>query len=239
MYCSFCGKEEIGLELHRCKYCGLLVCNNCILPENHGCRELPLRGLKQPFELKHQKYRVPKRWYYHKKRYYNYHIKAIFSLLVLTLIIVRVHAVYTAYNNLKLPKYSEVVNFMIRDNTDKHPYIIGSYVCEDFARDFRDNAIAAGYYKSGIVTIYLSENERGFGNLHALVCITTSDKGIVYVEPQCDTIVSLKLYQKYNWGDPSGTVWVPTSGVITKIEISWYWNWITQTLEINKWWWES
>lgn len=37
-YCSFCGKKEEYLSLHKCKYCGLLVCSEHILPESHECK---------------------------------------------------------------------------------------------------------------------------------------------------------------------------------------------------------
>ncbi len=39
--CSFCGKAENPYLLHECKYCGLLVCSKCILPEKHRCEKLP------------------------------------------------------------------------------------------------------------------------------------------------------------------------------------------------------
>ncbi len=42
--CSFCGRVEDPYLLHECKYCGLLVCSKCILPEKHGCKRLPPRS---------------------------------------------------------------------------------------------------------------------------------------------------------------------------------------------------
>lgn len=42
--CSFCGRIEDIYLLHECKYCGLLVCSRCILPEKHDCKKLPPRS---------------------------------------------------------------------------------------------------------------------------------------------------------------------------------------------------
>lgn len=46
-YCAFCGKKEERLELHKCRYCGLMVCSEHVLPENHKCTNLP-RGWVEP-----------------------------------------------------------------------------------------------------------------------------------------------------------------------------------------------
>lgn len=38
--CDYCGKKIDGVLPHKCKYCGLIHCNNHILPESHDCAGL-------------------------------------------------------------------------------------------------------------------------------------------------------------------------------------------------------
>lgn len=90
------------------------------------------------------------------------------------------------------PTYSEALRFMWMDQTDKHRYM-ENYTCLNFAADFKENALEAGY-KCGFVYLKFPEGA------HALVCFNTTDKGIVFIEPQFDAIMKVEVGIRY-WVD--------------------------------------
>lgn len=79
------------------------------------------------------------------------------------------------YDNAKNPTYSQLVQFIKKDSTDRKKYT-STYVCSDFAEDVHNNAEKAGI-KAGWVAIDL---KRGSG--HACNAFKTTDKGIVYID---------------------------------------------------------
>ena len=91
--------------------------------------------------------------------------------------------------NIRDPTYQEALQFICLDPTDKNQYN-QSYTCFNFANDFRNNALNEGY-RSGYVTIEFPEAS------HVIVCFNTSDKGLIFIEPQNDEIVTLRTEQSY------------------------------------------
>ncbi len=87
-------------------------------------------------------------------------------------------------NPLKLhnPTYAEVKDFLAQDKTDQVPYNELTYVCTHYARDVINHAI-----DKGIRTAYVEIRHPGMG--HSIVAFDTTDKGIVYFEPQYDSEV--------------------------------------------------
>ncbi len=92
---------------------------------------------------------------------------------------------------LRNPTFLEAQEFVASDKTDSHPYINGSYTCANFAADFRNNALGAGY-ECGIAFLYFPDNKS-----HALNCFNTTDKGLVFVEPQLDKFVNVTIGKSY------------------------------------------
>jgi len=90
------------------------------------------------------------------------------------------------------PTYAEAAGFVASDKTYTHPYIAGKYTCANFAIDFQANALKAGL-NCGVVTVFFPDETS-----HDLNCFNTTDKGAVYVEPQFDQIVSLRVGQVYS-----------------------------------------
>jgi hypothetical protein len=90
------------------------------------------------------------------------------------------------------PTYAEAAGFLASDKTNTRHYIPGTYMCVDFARDFQSSALKAGF-NCGIVTAFFPDEAS-----HDLDCFNTTDKGMVYVEPQTDQIVSLTVGQVYS-----------------------------------------
>lgn len=96
----------------------------------------------------------------------------------------------TGYN-IKDPTYEEAVDFIRSDKTDKKRYVEGNYTCLNFSADFKNNAFEAGY-RCGFVYVEFEEGA------HGIVCFNTTDKGLIFVEPQDDDIVKL-VVGGYYW----------------------------------------
>lgn len=88
--------------------------------------------------------------------------------------------------NLHNPLYKEVQNFLEEDKTDQHEYIEGDYVCVDYASDVNNNAEEEGI-RCAFVDIRFGDGA------HAIVAFQTIDKGLIYVEPQEDVIITTDL----------------------------------------------
>jgi len=89
---------------------------------------------------------------------------------------------------LRDPTYDEAISFIEFDKTDQNEYVPGNYTCVDFAANFKHNAMTAGY-KCAFVYIEF----RKFA--HAVVAFNTTDRGIIYVEPQTDELINVEVGQ--------------------------------------------
>jgi cell division protein FtsB len=87
------------------------------------------------------------------------------------------------------PSYDEAIAFIDSDRTDENEYT-PDYVCYDFTADFNSNAFQVGY-RCGFVYIEF------FDSAHAIACFNTTDSGLIYIEPQNDEIVDLRIGQLY------------------------------------------
>jgi hypothetical protein len=117
----------------------------------------------------------------------------VLCLIVAGAIIAGVFAAYAmnvgGYRNLRDPTYQEALEFVRSDQTDGNEYN-QTYTCFDFASDFVSDALREGY-RCAYVIIEFPEAE------HAIVAFDTSDKGLVFVEPQNDELVTLAVGQTY------------------------------------------
>jgi hypothetical protein len=77
--------------------------------------------------------------------------------------------------------WKELVNFLEKDHTNWNRYIPGKYTCLDFSMDLVANA-----GKQDIQAWIVAVDFKSGGIGHAFVAFATSDRGIVYVEPQAD-----------------------------------------------------
>ena len=93
------------------------------------------------------------------------------------------------------PTYSEVLNFIRSDRTDKHQYIENEYVCTHFARDVNNNA-----ENHGIRCAFVSINLSG-GEGHAIIAFNTTDKGLIFFDPQTDERLRYLRVGKDYWAD--------------------------------------
>ena len=90
------------------------------------------------------------------------------------------------------PSYNEMINFLSLDQTNNKTYDIRNYNCYDYSKDICDHAFEEGY-RCGFVYIELSG-----AFAHAIVCFNTTDRGVIFIEPQSDEEVVLKIGEHYN-----------------------------------------
>uniref|UniRef100_A0A6M3X5Y8 Uncharacterized protein n=1 Tax=viral metagenome TaxID=1070528 RepID=A0A6M3X5Y8_9ZZZZ len=91
---------------------------------------------------------------------------------------------------LRDPTYREARTFISTDGTDRHKYIDDVYDCKHYSRDFIINAMKQGYHCFYVII--------GFSDgAHALVAFNTTDRGMVYIEPQSDRFMKVKVGMVY------------------------------------------
>jgi hypothetical protein len=113
------------------------------------------------------------------------------SLFLAIILLVTLASTFASSATLRNPTFLEVQQFVSTDKTDSHLYVEGSYTCANFASDFRRNAQGAGY-ECGYVYLYFPDEQS-----HVLNCFNTTDKGIVFVEPQWDKFVNVTAGKPY------------------------------------------
>ena len=91
---------------------------------------------------------------------------------------------------LKDPTYQQVKTFMAADRTNDNPYVDDTYVCEDFSADVIVHALQQKI-RCGYVSIRYSDSA------HAIVAFNTTDRGLIYIEPQSDEEVNLAAGKHY------------------------------------------
>lgn len=90
------------------------------------------------------------------------------------------------------PTYQEMKAFIAQDATNLNEYEPDKYVCTDFAAAVNNNADAKGI-RCAIVDIFYPE---GYG--HTIVAFETTDKGLIFIEPQFDQEIKLVVGQSYS-----------------------------------------
>ena len=93
---------------------------------------------------------------------------------------------------LRDPTYQQVKTFIAADGTDANLYVDDSYVCEDFAYDVITHAL-----QQKIRCAYVSIRFFGDNSGHAIIAFNTTDRGIIYIEPQSDEEVILVAGRDY------------------------------------------
>jgi len=111
------------------------------------------------------------------------------------------------------PTYEEMKRFLDEDRTDAKTYVKGEYVCSDFAADVNNNAEAKGI-RCAIVELRYPNDFA-----HALVAFETTDKGLIFIEPQFDAEVTVKIDQSY--AQLNGYDKTPYSDVIKRVLVMW------------------
>jgi hypothetical protein len=95
---------------------------------------------------------------------------------------------YTLQN----PTYQEMKTFLAQDSTNVNNYVEDQYVCVDFAAAVNNNAEAKDI-RCAVVDIFYPD---GYG--HTIVAFDTTDRGLIYIEPQFDQEVKLVVGRSYS-----------------------------------------
>ena len=88
------------------------------------------------------------------------------------------------------PTYAELIAFLNRNTVNMNQYIPGEYVCWNFACDLQRDAHAEGMYMD---YWYIATPDFA----HAIVAVLTSDKGVVFIEPQNDHPMKAEIGVRY------------------------------------------
>ncbi len=90
-----------------------------------------------------------------------------------------------------LTKYEKFTEWLIRDATDKHPYIFDpskvyedQYVCAQFTRDFLKNGTDAGFETYAVLLTGAVKGQNAWHTINAVIL----DRKLYFVEPQKDII---------------------------------------------------
>jgi len=95
----------------------------------------------------------------------------------------------TGYN-IRDPTYAEMLDFISFDQTNKNIYNVDTYNCYDYTNDVLNNAFNSGI-KGGNVYINFPDSA------HSIVCFNTTDKGLIFIDPQDDNEVTVIIDQNY------------------------------------------
>ena len=96
--------------------------------------------------------------------------------------------------------YAGMLAFLAADKTDQNTYVNNTYNCVNFSADVIANA-AKQYIRCAFINIDFPGTTG-----HAILAFNTTDRGMVYVEPQTDDIVNLRAGTHY-WASV-----IPTHG---------------------------
>jgi hypothetical protein len=112
------------------------------------------------------------------------------------------------------PTYRQMQSFLVRDRTDSKQYVAGEYECRHFAQDVCNKAEA-----EGIRCAYVSIGFSG-GTGHAIVAFNTIDRGLIYIEPQTDDEMNIRVGIHY-WQSGSNFARPDYDDTITEILVIW------------------
>jgi len=91
---------------------------------------------------------------------------------------------------LQNPSYQELKEFLFQDKTDDNQYIPDEYISFDFAVELNNNAELHGI-RAAFVTVVFPDKS------HGITAFETTDRGLIFIEPQSDANVRLVTGESY------------------------------------------
>jgi len=91
---------------------------------------------------------------------------------------------------LKNPTFQELRDFILGDPTSRNEFVLNQYECRHFATEVNNNAEAEGLRCAFVLLCF----DRG---QHAVIAFDTTDRGLVYIEPQTDAAIHPEVGGKY------------------------------------------
>lgn len=97
------------------------------------------------------------------------------------------------YYNLTDPSFTELMDFLADDKTDEIPYSRPDFMCHHFSLTLRENANKQGLRCAWVeVGSVPAEGGMGLNYAHAITAFNTTDRGIIYIDPQDDSICQIR-----------------------------------------------
>ena len=93
----------------------------------------------------------------------------------------------------KDPTYRDMKSFLAADTTDSFAYTTNEFVCHDFAAVVAGNAREQKIRCAYVMIDFIDDGTPG----HAIIAFNTTDRGLIYVEPQSDEQVNLRIGYSY------------------------------------------
>jgi hypothetical protein len=103
--------------------------------------------------------------------------------------ITKLRLIYDPPNAVRAMPFEEVDKFIRRDDTYSRKHVMGEFQCFDFGVQTRDRAVYRGI-RSAVIILFTGYRggqwKRDIKNIgtHVMNAFDTSDKGVVYIEPQ-------------------------------------------------------
>jgi len=91
---------------------------------------------------------------------------------------------------LRNPTFEEMRYFIIKDPTSRKQFIPNQYECRHFATEVDNNAKATGW-ECGFALLCYTQGQ------HAVVAFNTTDRGLIFIEPQTDVAINVKVGGTY------------------------------------------
>jgi hypothetical protein len=91
---------------------------------------------------------------------------------------------------LKNPTFQELRDFILKDPTSRKQFVLNQYECRHFATEVDNNAEAAGL-RCGFVLLCYDQGQ------HAVIAFDTTDRGLIFIEPQTDAAIEPIVGGKY------------------------------------------
>jgi hypothetical protein len=113
--------------------------------------------------------------------------------------------------NIVDPTYQQMLSFMATDTVHNNAYS-SVYVCWNFCNDYVNEAFSVGW-RCGFVYISFPDSA------HGVVCFNTTDRGIIFVEPQFNSIVKVAIGLSYWSGN--GFTLVTYNDTIVNLGVIW------------------
>jgi len=90
----------------------------------------------------------------------------------------------------RTPTFQEVREFILRDPTSRNEFVLYQYECRHFATVVNNNAEAEGLRCAFVLLCF----DRG---QHSVIAFETTDRGLVYIEPQTDAAIHPEVGSQY------------------------------------------
>ena len=83
---------------------------------------------------------------------------------------------------LRNPTFREVRDFILGDTTSRNSFVLYAYECRHFTTTVNNNAEAEGL-RCAFVLLCFEQGQ------HSVIAFETTDRGLVYIEPQTDAAI--------------------------------------------------